>query len=296
MSNNNSNNNRPYSTLHSPQVAQDFQTDSLHTPIEQSGARNPYLQRENSDRTQPLASSPTSPNTADYYPTPPLPNHHSFSGHPHAAAAAEPDQPGLPPLPGVETFMMTAPPPTQSPPPPFESHQYQGPLSFPPPPVPSSPPPAFNPLDPNPQQQQQHRDVATTLAVPPLFTSSLNPSDPSTGPQTPKTPVYTPGAAAGPNGAIHAPGQIGHPNQSHGPVLGSDGFSDDVNSGGTASVVATSRCCCCCCGLVSLHPVFADIPPPQDDAELERERVQLVQYALRHLLHRRAVILCVSPA
>jgi len=29
----------------------------------------------------------------------------------------------------------------------------------------------------------------------------------------PRTPIYTPGSMSGPNGGIHVPGQVSHPNQ-----------------------------------------------------------------------------------
>lgn len=219
-------NDRRYSTLHSPDESQTY---SLHTPVDSfnTPGPGPYNHPEHTGEhithPTPFSSPSLSQNPSPYYPAPPLQQSNSFpiatssrplSMIPASAHNSPPGSPGLPPLPGVETFMMTTPQPARSPPPAFEGHQYQ-PAQFAPPPVSMSPPPAFNPLDPNPQAQQ-----GATLPVPPqpLSTPTYIPSDASTGPQTPKTPVYTPGAASGPNGAIHAPGQIGHPNQQHGPT------------------------------------------------------------------------------
>jgi hypothetical protein len=230
---------RPYSTLHSPDEPQQF---SLHTPIEGPGRHNPYSSPQYTGEPvpqspvynrSPLAFSapPTShraaeqqvqsmPEPGHFQPAQPAMNAQSFlpppipvPGNVPSAHSSPPNTPGLPPLPGVETFAMTSQP-ARSPPPPFD--HYPG-L----PQQPRSPPPAFDTNDPHPPEAQPNDPSQEGFARPPMppvpvHTPSYNPSDPSTGPQTPKTPTYTPGAAAGPNGGVHAPGQIAHPNQRHG--------------------------------------------------------------------------------
>ncbi|RPA98094.1 PLAC8-domain-containing protein [Choiromyces venosus 120613-1] len=99
----------------------------------------------------------------------------------------------------------------------------------------SSPPPAFDsqypdsrthispPTSPTfapPPTSESSHPVPTTinnsLPVPPepIQAPTYNPSHDT--PHTLKAPVYTPGGGSGPNGGVHAPGQIGHPNQQHG--------------------------------------------------------------------------------
>lgn len=216
---------RRYSTLHSPTDNQPNQY-ALHTPIEPSRSlNNPYftpqytgeLVPESPVRERPPMSFPPPPTSqfaADQYRDQPA---HEFAPPPQQ----QQDVPGLPPLPGVETFQMTATENTRSPPPAFEQPQghLQRNYEQGQPEQPRSPPPAFDPHDPNPMATAQAEGPPGRLRPPmppmPIHVPSFNASD-STGPQTPKTPHYTPGAAAGPNGGIHAPGQIGHPNQQHG--------------------------------------------------------------------------------
>jgi len=111
----------------------------------------------------------------------------------------------------------------RSPPPAFDQqyHAPQGPpaQSYP-------PPPAFdvnNPHAPAPQQlvQEQPSGPPTQIGTP-GYNATLD----SSSPLTPKTPAYTPGGSAGPNGGVHAPGQIGHPNQQHGPEPYHHGLCD----------------------------------------------------------------------
>ncbi|KAA8912908.1 PLAC8 family-domain-containing protein [Sphaerosporella brunnea] len=235
--------NRPYSTLHSPDEPQQF---SLHTPIEGPGSRNLYSSPHNGD--EPAPQSPVYDQSPLTFPPPPtshmaterqqiqpMPapglsqpgqpaqpavNAHFFPAPPtsipyqvSSAHPSPPNTPGLPPIPGVETIAMT-PQPARSPPPPFD--HYPG-L----PQQPRSPPPAFDTHEPHPsaahpQDPSQVGFVRPPMPPVPIQTPSYNPSDANTGPRTPKTPTYTPGAAAGPNGGVHAPGQIGHPNQRNG--------------------------------------------------------------------------------
>ncbi|KAI5843710.1 PLAC8 family-domain-containing protein [Tricharina praecox] len=184
---------RRYSTLHSPADSQPSQY-SLHTPIEPSrNLNNPYFTSQYTG--DPVPESPTQERPPMSFPPPPTSQYSADQYHvqpsqefappphlphpPQQRLGTPQDTPGLPPLPGVETFQMTAPQNTRSPPPPFEQLQGLPQMDYDQgqPEQPRSPPPAFDPHDPNP-------------------------------------------------GGIHAPGQIGHPNQQHGMEKYSHGLCD----------------------------------------------------------------------
>lgn len=206
---------RPYSTLHSPDAGLNFSNPqasqySLHTPIDE----HPFYPTPNSHPDSPVGTSPSDiplkPQTykpTDYqqYPTPmgtPAPGYSSpplgsDSANSRTASPYVPlsNLPTFPPPPTSETHLgpATSPPPTQ--------HL---------PPIP--PEPAHNP----------HPGAADR-------------------PLTPKTPVYTPAGAGGPNGAgVHAPGQIGHPNQQHGRDEYHHGLCDCFSDIGTCKFSESS--------------------------------------------------------
>lgn len=302
-------NNRPFSTLHSPDEPQASQY-SLHTPVESvspnsfHGDASPSAQHEehyqpqqhqqqqyhqpgayiqqpshqpehyhqqqqppanlyyppppNGHQQPPAQSvSPVSPNTyyvAQYSSSPPpqlqplpSPRSPSFAPPPQPASPynSPPTSPGFPP--SAEHYAMQSAPHHSSPPVDFRSHTrtptppHPGYLGHPTPTGTPVQQPAQFQAQPQPQQANGHGNgnaMATTAVVrppmppEPIHTPGYNGSD-STGPQTPKTPVYTPGGAAGPNGGVHAPGQIAHPNQQLGQDEYHHGLCDCFSDIGT---------------------------------------------------------------
>lgn len=272
------------STMASPYPTDQFQAQPQPMPSQGLTAPNAQQQQQ-----VPVIMSPNDIGTLSPHSTgtrTPQPMVGSAVPSVHGSAPASP---GLPPLPGVDTYMMTPQPPqpTRSPPPSFEQYQAQ----HHPPQQPMSPPPAFNPLDPNPYDQQQQGQMHPPAPPEPSHASTYNASHASASPVTPKTPVYTPGALAGPNGGVHAPGQIGHPNQQHDVEDYHHGLCDCLSDPGTCkfensqdSPIGGPRAICrrkcnyvdmTYCRLhrilVSLHFVLQDVSPPEDDSKLQCE-------------------------
>jgi hypothetical protein len=219
----------PYPKLHSPDEVHGS-TYSLHTPVESSPSNAYYppppsqLSSEHGLHSPgypqqsfppPPTSTPALSHAEDQSFSPPMNTH--LSANVPSPHTSPPVSPGLPA--GGESYMMTP----RSPPPAFD-HQYRIPQG--PPAQSYPPPPAFNadnPYAPAPQQTAQERLPGSPTQI---NTPGYNTVLDSTGPPTPKTPAYTPCGSAGPNGAVHAPGQIGHPNQQHGPEPYHHGLCD----------------------------------------------------------------------
>ncbi|KAI5807128.1 PLAC8 family-domain-containing protein [Geopyxis carbonaria] len=191
--------NRPTLSPIEPQASQ----FSLHTPVDAQPPDDSQYQPQH-----PPYSSENPYNPSTSYQMQPTP------------------QPARSPPPTFEYSQMSHPNPhPTSPPPAFDPHApapmaRDGPADYAPPPHAEYPPPpqqefAPPPQDPNHYPPPPGLEGRPPMPPEPIATPGYNASD-STGPLTPKTPIYTPGGAAGPNGGVHAPGQISHPNQQHG--------------------------------------------------------------------------------
>ncbi|KAL7266840.1 hypothetical protein RUND412_010595 [Rhizina undulata] len=177
--------------------------------------------------TQPLPSIPPS-EVSGFSSSPPPPPPLSISVPPSETSgffSSPPPPPSVSIPPSETSGFFSSPLPPVSPPPPFAS-------PLPPPTSNYGSPPASPSFSPLPTERFTARPTSTTPVpattdnltatavvsgrpmVPlPIYTTGYVPSN---GPQSPKTPVYMPGSVSGPNGGVHAPGQIGHPNQQMG--------------------------------------------------------------------------------
>lgn len=194
---------RPYSTLHSPDGGQNFSNPqasqySLHTPIDE----NPFYTSIRPQNTSLRAPSPpigTSPNDI------PMQNQRSDT-HPEFSS---------PPPQQYPAPMGTPAPSYSSPPLGPEPHSRTTSPYIPLSNLPSFPPPPTSETNPGPATSPPPTQHLPPVPPEPAHTPSYHPFA-ADRPLTPKTPIYTPGGASGPNGGVHAPGQIGHPNQQHG--------------------------------------------------------------------------------
>lgn len=239
---------RPYSTLHSPDGGLGFSNPSasqysLHTPIDE----NPFYPPTRTQSESRLVSSPlgttSSPNdiplevqrSTGYNPTDyattqnATPMATPAPGYPTPMATPAPGYPtpiGTP-APGYPSPMGTPAPGYSSPPLGFEAPRSQTASPY----VPLSNLPKFPP----PPTHDSHLGPATSPPptqhlppIPPEPTHSLHPMA-----ATSDALVYTPAGGSGPNGGAHAPGQIGHPNQQHGREEYHHGLCDCFSDIGT---------------------------------------------------------------
>lgn len=261
---------RPYSTLHSPDGVLGYGNPStsqysLHTPIDE----NPFYPPTRTQSESRLVSSPlgttsssndipleaqrsTSYNPTDYATTPvqhPTPVTSPAPGYPTPMTSPAPGYPtpmtspapGYPtsigtPAPGYPSPMGTPAPGYSSPPLGFEAPRSQTASPY----VPLSNLPKFPP----PPTHDSHLGPATspppTQHLPPIPPEPAHNLHPVAA--TPDTSVYTPAGGSGPNGGVHAPGQIGHPNQQHGREEYHHGLCDCFSDIGTC-MYPRSYCC-----------------------------------------------------
>lgn len=247
---------RPYSTLHSPDSILGFNNPStsqysLHTPIDE----NPFYPTARTQSESRLTSSPLvgTSSSNDI----PLEAQRSASYSP-ADYAATPTQyptpvatpaPGYPtpmgtPAPGYPTPMGTPAPGYSSPPLGFEASRSQTASPY----VPLSNLPKF---PPPPTHDTAHLGPATspppTQHLPPIPPEPAHNPHPAVADRQEST-VYTPTGGSGPNGGVHAPGQIGHPNQQHGKDDYHHGLCDCFSDIGTCMYPAVLPFCGCCGG------------------------------------------------
>lgn len=218
---------RPYSTLHSPDGGLGFTNPSasqysLHTPIDE----NPFYPTTRSQSESPLISSPPAGAFKNDIPLE-AQRSTSYSPADYAAPAQYPTPIGTP-APGYS-----------SPPLGFESAQSRTASPY----VPLSNLPKFPP----PPTHDTHLGPATspppTQHLPPI------PPEPAHNPHpavadlqlTRKASIYTPAGGSGPNGGVHAPGQIGHPNQQHGRDEYHHGLCDCFSDIGACTYSALPR-------------------------------------------------------
>ncbi|KAF8425200.1 PLAC8 family-domain-containing protein [Tirmania nivea] len=93
---------------------------------------------------------------------------------------------------------------------------------------------------PGPYQQKPDGYAGGPSSLPGHIQTSL-PVDMHKDP-VPRTPIYTPGSMSGPNGGIHAPGQISHPNQQ--PL--SEKYKHSAWSGLSEIGICCTGCWCPC--------------------------------------------------
>ncbi|KAH0607196.1 uncharacterized protein H6S33_003184 [Morchella sextelata] len=211
---------RPYSTLHSPDAPfanPQASQYSLHTPVDPNNNNPFYSSMHPQEATQaPIGTQENDIPMKNYsgtdYPSPsgtPAPNYVSPSGtpapgYPSPQGSVAPDYSG-PSSSSQSPYVPLSNLPSFPPPPTSETHP--GPAT--------SPPPTHN-LPPVPPEPAYNSRAAAAER-----------------PITPKTPIYTPSGASGPNGGVHAPGQIGHPNQQHGREEYQHGMCDCFSDIGT---------------------------------------------------------------
>ncbi|CAZ85350.1 unnamed protein product [Tuber melanosporum] len=205
---------RPYSTLHSPDDVHRFNQAqasqySLHTPTDvvspHSFRTSPPSPRQQQQSHHPYTMDATGYQLADYPSQPQQQQQQQQQSDPRLQHQQQQQQPYV-----ISPTTPTSPH-FSSPPSTFEN-KYADPRTH------ASPPtsPTFAPPPTSESSHPVPTTIGGSLPVPPepIQAPTYNPSHDT--PHTPKTPVYTPGGGSGPNGGVHAPGQIGHPNQQHG--------------------------------------------------------------------------------